>query len=265
MSPRDTFPVDMSPGKICSVAGKRCRGKLEGDSFPENFPWRHHGAHRAPPNFQSTNLVPRWTRFPSDMSPGILRKHLGHPVVTTHGRRDHANLLLELLVASFELIDIGSVIASRHGDIEDVLAPSRQNPTNTENVPPLLASMNNGHDLIIDVDVDPHPARIRRQQYVYRRRSGLGTGTLESRSYASVHTQVSSILSTPDHVLGIKPKPDLRIPIFRRDIHGTSGSDSFYVMLIDALSDFWPKLGLHVGLQVKLGLQSYITKTDLEI
>ncbi|GJY06630.1 hypothetical protein Tco_0373684, partial [Tanacetum coccineum] len=147
--------------------------------------------------------------------------------------------------------------------------------------------------------VDPRPARIHRQQYVYRRRSGLGTATLELRSSASVHTQgskcpgslpvydralcpVSSILSTPGHVLGIRPKPNLLILIFRRDVRGASGSDSFHVvslvigvlnpiiplqrqlvirvdlakMLIDALPDFWPKLGLHMGLQVKLGMQS---------
>ncbi|GJZ99774.1 putative zinc finger, CCHC-type containing protein [Tanacetum coccineum] len=82
--------------------------------------------------------VPRWTLFLGDMSPGIA---VGDITIrsTTLCLRDHVNLLLELLVASFELIDIESVIASRHEDIEDVFASSRQNPTNTGNVPALLA------------------------------------------------------------------------------------------------------------------------------
>ncbi|GJY95719.1 hypothetical protein Tco_0512080 [Tanacetum coccineum] len=104
-------------------------------------------------------------------------------------------------------------------------------------------------------------------------------GTSRTSLPPSALCPVSSILSTPGHVLGIKPKPDLLIPIFRRNVHRTSGSDSFHVvslvirvlnpiiplqrrliihvdlakMLIDALLDFWPKLTLHVGLQVKLG------------
>ncbi|GJS78079.1 hypothetical protein Tco_0727960 [Tanacetum coccineum] len=77
---------------------------------------------------------------------GVGYEELGIPVVTTHGHRDHVNLLLELLVAFFELIDIGSMIALRHEDIEDVLAPSRHNPTNIGNVPALLAPINHGHD-----------------------------------------------------------------------------------------------------------------------
>nr|GFD45732.1 hypothetical protein [Tanacetum cinerariifolium] len=60
-------------------------------------------------------------------------------------------MLLELLVASFELIDIESVITSRNGNIKEVLAPSRQNPTDTGNVPALLAPANHDHDLIIGV------------------------------------------------------------------------------------------------------------------
>nr|GEW61112.1 hypothetical protein [Tanacetum cinerariifolium] len=80
-----------------------------------------------------------------------LRKQLGITVVTTHGLRDHVNLLLELLVASFELIDIKSVIALRHKDIKEILAPSRQNHTDTGNVTALLAPVNHGHDLIISV------------------------------------------------------------------------------------------------------------------
>ncbi|GKB83521.1 coronatine-insensitive protein 1-like protein [Tanacetum coccineum] len=248
MSPGIVFPGDMSPGK-------RRRGKLEGDSFLDNFPLRHQEAHTDPPNFQSTNLVPRWTLFPGDMSSrywDILSSLLMAFVIMS----------ICLLVASFKLIDIGSVIASRHKDIEDVLAPSRQNPTNTGNVPALLAPANHGHDLIIGVEGSKCPGSL--------------------TAYDRALCPVSSILSTPGHVLGIRPKPDLLIPIFHRDVRGTSGSNSFHVvslvigvlnliiplqqrlvvrvdlanMLIDALLDFWPKLGLHVGLQVKLGLQS---------
>ncbi|GKB54580.1 hypothetical protein Tco_0905333, partial [Tanacetum coccineum] len=83
---------------------------------------------------------------------------------------------------------------------------------------------------------------------------------------------------TLGYVLGIIPKPDLLVLIFRRDVRETSGFDSFHIvslvigvlnpiiplqrrlvirvdlakMLINALPDFWPKLGLDVGLQVKL-------------
>nr|GEW21783.1 ribonuclease H-like domain-containing protein [Tanacetum cinerariifolium] len=45
-----------------------------------------------------------------------------------------------------------------------------------------------------------------------------------------VRFRISTLgICTPGHVLGIRPKPNLIIPIIRRDVHGTSGSDSFHV------------------------------------
>nr|GEW41801.1 hypothetical protein [Tanacetum cinerariifolium] len=70
--------------------------------------------------------------------------------VDTFSRR-HVTGDSSLFVCSFELIDSGGVRASRLGRHEDVPAPSRQNPTNTRNVPSLLAPANNGRDLIIGV------------------------------------------------------------------------------------------------------------------
>ncbi|GJY48118.1 hypothetical protein Tco_0438074 [Tanacetum coccineum] len=216
------FPGDMSPGKSS-------RGKLEGDSFLDNFPWRHHGAHTGPPNFQSTNLVPRWTLFPGDMSPGIVSKeYLSH---YSWSLRIMPNLLLELLVASFELIDIGSVIASRHGDIEDVLASSRQNPTNTGNVPALLAPGSK------------YPGSLPAYDRALCLRCSWTT--------SSDSSMCSLIIGVLNPIIPLQRRLVVHVDLAK--------------MLIDAFPDFWPKLGLHVGLQVKLGLQSYITKTDLEI
>ncbi|GKF82972.1 hypothetical protein Tco_0244628, partial [Tanacetum coccineum] len=94
----------------------------------------------------------------------------------------------------------------------------------------------------------------------------------------------------PGKVLWIIPKCNLRIPIYLGNVRGMSASDAIHVvslvlvrnplpllessllaivdllqMLLDARIDLWPLIGFHVGTQVKLGLQSYTTKTELEI
>ncbi|GKF72555.1 hypothetical protein Tco_0208669, partial [Tanacetum coccineum] len=89
--------------------------------------------------------------------------------------------------------------------------------------------------------------------------------------------------STPDKVIGIIPKGNLRIPICHGNVRGTSASDALHVaspgpgvlnpmlclesrlvaivdllqMLLDARIDFWPALGFYVRLQVKPGAPLY--------
>ncbi|GKG46662.1 hypothetical protein Tco_0501508, partial [Tanacetum coccineum] len=53
----------------------------------------------------------------------------------------------EMLLPLFEPSDIGGVRALRWGRNDGAL--SWQNPSNTGNVPPLLAPANNGHDLLV--------------------------------------------------------------------------------------------------------------------
>ncbi|GKG56313.1 hypothetical protein Tco_0577388, partial [Tanacetum coccineum] len=79
------------------------------------------------------------------MSPGISL----HIIFCVGNPRRH--VAREQLVTLFVLNDIRVVRAWRRGQTEDIRAMSRQNPTNTGNVPPLLALANNGHDLILGV------------------------------------------------------------------------------------------------------------------
>ncbi|GJX71369.1 hypothetical protein Tco_0308540 [Tanacetum coccineum] len=68
-----------------------------------------------------------------------------------HELNDKSNLIDLMKELKCYTGSYSAVRASRLGRHEDVPAPSRQNPTNTGNVPSLLALMNIDHDLIIGV------------------------------------------------------------------------------------------------------------------
>nr|GEX46427.1 hypothetical protein [Tanacetum cinerariifolium] len=84
---------------------------------------------------------------PSPPHPRRRPHHLmAHHPRTRHSRCHHHT---QALLVLFEHSDIGRVRALRWGRNDRAL--SWQNPSNTENVPSLLAAANNGHDLILSV------------------------------------------------------------------------------------------------------------------
>nr|GEZ92679.1 basic leucine zipper 19-like [Tanacetum cinerariifolium] len=137
-------PGDMSPGKGFQINYLSTLAIILPISGA--FPGRHVARDRSPIYTSKHKITYTFPTSPNYRPhPPHPRRRPHHPR-TRHSRCHHRT---QAFLTLFELSDIGGVRAWRRGRNDRAL--SRQYPSNTENVPPLLALANNGHDLILSV------------------------------------------------------------------------------------------------------------------